>query len=65
MSVREYKYAAFISYCHSVSDKKWAEWLIESLETYKIPSQLVELGFPKKMGKVYRDCPSSYKLSQI
>ena len=34
-----YKYHAFISYSHQ--DKKSADWLHKSLETYKIPSSLI------------------------
>lgn len=33
-----YKYHAFISYSHS--DKKWADWLHKTLETYQIPSSI-------------------------
>jgi len=51
----EFKYAAFISYRHKPLDKKWASWLVNTLEKYKVPKELVKAGFPEKIGKVYRD----------
>jgi len=51
----EFKYAAFISYRHKPLDKKWANWLVNTLEKYKVPSELIKAGFPEQVGKVYRD----------
>ena len=55
MTEIEYKYAAFISYRHTQLDKKWAKWLAEKLERYRVPKYLVETGHVKKLGKIYRD----------
>ena len=51
----EFKYSAFISYRHTPQDKKWAKWLINTLETFKVPKELVKAGHPKRLGKIYRD----------
>ena len=53
-----FKYRAFISYSHS--DEKWARWLHHSLETYRLPKQLVgaatEYGpVPARFTPVFRD----------
>ncbi|MBL4852171.1 MAG: TIR domain-containing protein [Gammaproteobacteria bacterium] len=55
MSEEQYKYAAFISYRHVDPDRKWAEWLIHALETYRVPKALQKVGFPARIGKVFRD----------
>jgi hypothetical protein len=34
-----YKYRAFISYSHK--DKKWADWLHKSIETYRPPKKFI------------------------
>jgi len=52
------KYWAFISY--SSKDRKWGKWLINALETYRIPGSLVgrQTGFgpiPKRLLPVFRD----------
>jgi tetratricopeptide (TPR) repeat protein len=52
------KYRAFISYSHR--DARWADWLHKSLESYRIPKQLVgtstALGvLPKRLSPVFRD----------
>jgi len=40
-----YQFKAFISYSHS--DKIWAEWLQQELETYEIPPKLnLDASFP-------------------
>jgi hypothetical protein len=52
---RAYIYDAFISYRHVERDRKWAEWLIEALETYRIPKSLQQRGFPARLKKVFRD----------
>jgi tetratricopeptide (TPR) repeat protein len=54
----DYKYRAFISYSHK--DEKWAAWLHDALETFKVPRYLVgettTMGLiPERMGKVFRD----------
>ncbi len=59
------EYAAFISYRRDKpqdrhrhdkpQDRQWAEWLVEALETYRIPKHLQKLGYPQRIGKVFRD----------
>ena len=56
--LEEHKYRAFISYSHK--DEKWASWLHNALETFKVPKHLVgqetAMGtVPERMGKVFRD----------
>src|SRR4029077_8807637 len=51
----EYQYDAFISYRHVERDRKWAEWLIEALEGYRVPQGLQEKGFPPRLRKIFRD----------
>ena len=61
-----YRYSAFISYRHVARDQKWARWLIERLETYKTPRQLVKRGVPARIGHIFRDddeIPASSDLS--
>ena len=51
-----FKYYAFISYKRE--DEKWAKWLQNKLETYKLPSSLpVENGkeYPKTLRPCFRD----------
>ena len=48
-----YNYDVFISYRHL--DDEWSKWLLESLETWKVPKELVKKGFPKRIGRVFRD----------
>lgn len=50
-----YNYDVFISYRHLSSDKKWAKWLLESLETWRAPKELIKKGFPQRIGRVFRD----------
>lgn len=50
-----YVYDAFISYRHVERDRKWAEWLIEALETYRVPKSLQARGLPPRLRKVFRD----------
>ncbi|MBL8499130.1 MAG: toll/interleukin-1 receptor domain-containing protein [Nitrosomonas sp.] len=52
---KESEYAAFISYRHVAQDRQWAEWLIQALETYRVPRHLQNLGYPERIGKVFRD----------
>jgi hypothetical protein len=53
-----FKYWAFISY--SSKDEKWGKWLIDGLETYRVPKHFVgqpRLGgaVPKRLYPVFRD----------
>src|SRR5262249_25909689 len=48
-------YDAFISYRHVDRDRKWAEWLIDALERYRVPKALQQKGLPPRLGKVFRD----------
>jgi hypothetical protein len=48
-------YAAFVSYRHQPEDKRWAEWLVEALETFETPDELVRAGTRRRIGKVFRD----------
>jgi hypothetical protein len=48
-------YDAFISYRHVERDRKWAEWLIEALERYRVPKSLQERGFAPRLRKIFRD----------
>ena len=41
---RNFTYDAFISYRHVERDRKWAEWLIASLEAYRVPKSLQDRG---------------------
>ena len=52
------EYFAFISYSHS--DKRWAEWLHKSLETYRIPRRLIGQAtfggvIPQRLAPIFRD----------
>lgn len=50
-----YDYYAFISYKHE--DEKWAKWVQNKLETYKLPSVLQKenKSLPKRVFPVFRD----------
>ena len=48
-------YDAFISYRHVERDAKWAGWLINALEQYRVPKALQKQGFPKRLQKIFRD----------
>lgn len=55
---KEYKYWAFISYCHS--DENWGKWLHKALESYRIPSKFVNTTnrssqIPKRIYPIFRD----------
>ena len=43
-----YTYDVFISYRHLDNDEKWAKWLLDSLETWKVPKELVKKAFLKE-----------------
>lgn len=49
------RYAAFVSYRHQPEDARWARWLVHRLETYRTPKPLVDLGYPARLGKLFRD----------
>lgn len=54
----EYKYKAFISYSHE--DSRWAEWLHNALERYRLPKMLVGTStpfgpVPERLTPVFRD----------
>ena len=54
----QYRYRAFISYSHR--DEHWAAWLHKSLETYRVPKQLVGTTtaqgiVPARMAPIFRD----------
>ena len=51
--MRQYK--AFISYSHH--DAKWAKWLLNALESYKIPGQLTARSgnIPDSLSPIFRD----------
>lgn len=56
--LEEGKYFAFISYSHK--DNKWAKWLHETLEQYRIPKSLVGIQsrigrIPKRLYPIFRD----------
>lgn len=48
-------YDAFISYRHVERDRKWAEWLIDALERYRVPKGLQDRGLPPRLRKIFRD----------
>ena len=50
-----FRYDAFISYRHTPQDRQWAQWLLESLETYKVPKSLVKQGFAPRIQRIFRD----------
>lgn len=65
-----FKYKAFISYSHA--DSMWAEWLLNGLESYKVPRKLVgkktDKGLvPAKLSPIFRDrdeLPAAGKLTE-
>jgi YD repeat-containing protein len=48
-------YDAFISYRHLERDRKWAEWLIDALERFRVPQSLQDRGLPPRLRKIFRD----------
>jgi len=52
---KPFLYDAFISYRHVDRDRKWAEWLIEALERYRVPKSLQQSSLPPRLRKVFRD----------
>ena len=62
-----FKYDTLISYRHKPLDRKWAKWLLDSLETYKVPKALVDRGCARRIRRILRDedeLPSSSNLGQ-
>jgi len=53
--IEKYEYSAFISYRHLPDDRKWAKWLFNALETYRVPKSLRKKGYPARLGKLFRD----------
>jgi hypothetical protein len=54
-SEQPFLYDAFISYRHVDRDRKWAEWLIDALESYRVPKSLQHRGLPARLHRVFRD----------
>ena len=54
MSMQKYDFAAFISY--KSDDEKWARWLQNELESYRLPSVLCKRnpGLKRRLGKCFR-----------
>jgi hypothetical protein len=48
-----FQYKAFISYSHQ--DERWAKWLHEALESYRISRRLRGGEIPEKLYPVFRD----------
>src|SRR3569832_1076060 len=66
MAEQIYRYKAFISYRHVDPDRRWAKWLIDSLETFRTPKSLLAQGVPSHIGHLFRDdeeIPASSNLS--
>jgi len=58
MTEPDFKYWAFISYSHA--DEEWAKWLHKSIETYRVPRNLIGRetangSLPKRLFPVFRD----------
>jgi YD repeat-containing protein len=49
------RYAAFLSYKQGPVDSGWALWLLRELEVFRTPGPLVDLGYPPRLGTLYRD----------
>ena len=55
----EFKYWAFISYSHA--DKKWGDWLLSALDTFKVPKPLAGAesrsgeALPRRIFPIFRD----------
>ena len=63
----DHRYDAFISYRHKPLDRKWAQWLVDGLETFKVPKGLIDKGAQDGIGRVFRDedeLPSSADLGE-
>jgi tetratricopeptide (TPR) repeat protein len=54
--VTEFRYRAYISYSHE--DERWAAWLQNALETYRVPGRLTSRSdkkIPRRIAPVFRD----------
>ena len=51
----KWKYSAFISYRHAPADRRWAEWVIETLNAFNTPDELVQQGIKPRIGSLFRD----------
>ncbi|RYE59654.1 MAG: toll/interleukin-1 receptor domain-containing protein [Sphingobacteriales bacterium] len=63
---QKFDYDIFISYRHLPNDTRWARWLLNALETFRVPKALIAKGYPPKVNKVFRDqdeLPTSSDLS--
>ena len=63
----EYRYDVFVSYRHKDVDRGWAKWLVESLETFKVPAGLIAKGAKAGIDRVFRDedeLPTSANLGE-
>jgi hypothetical protein len=62
------KFQAFISYRHCDPDRRIAKWLLNSLETFRIPKRLASAEYPtQRIGKCFRDedeLPASSDLNE-
>jgi MTH538 TIR-like domain (DUF1863)/FHA domain/PDZ domain len=61
----QFAYDAFISYRHVERDRKWAEWLIDALERYRLPKSLQEKGYPPRLGKIFHDADEAPAASDL
>ena len=53
---KAWQFAAFISYRHTEDDRKWAVWLHQALERYRLPRGVADDGdSPARLGRVFRD----------
>jgi len=52
---KDYKYTAFISYRQLQPDSQVAKVLHRALENYRVPHTLVKQGFPRRLGRMFRD----------
>src|SRR5215475_9535539 len=49
------RFAAFISYRHAPLDRLWAARVMDKLERFRTPPSLRKLGYPAKIGRLFRD----------
>ncbi len=57
--MKDFRYKAFISYRHVEPDRSFAKWLQKTIETYRIPKNLIKTEAEQKAkhrtGRVFRD----------
>jgi tetratricopeptide (TPR) repeat protein len=67
-ATESYRYDAFISYRHVDPDRQWAKWLHQTIETYRVPKQILnQPGIKPLVHRVFRDeeeLPVSSSLSR-